>query len=369
MTKKNSITTTQLCVILLGVLIAMRPILENALQAKFVENDCIITCIVAGAINLCLAILVCFAIKLNPGKSFFEIMSNFFGKVTTKIIMLLLCVVFVFKMLLIDYQINFLLYDAIYTDIDWYLFSIPVFIVMCYISIKGIRAIARVYSIFLPLALFVFVLTLFIAYFNATFDNILPLFSHSNGEFNKALCYLLIQSCEYIFLFTFMENVVITGKKYFSKIIPVLLAVFVLVVAFYVLFVAVLGKLAPYVQETLIKITQFKDNSFGYFKIDIFTTFFWIPLIILQNSFCLYGISYCLNKVFSIKKSISSVVVVCLLFATKFIPQINNQAIIDLFYKKIGVFVVGFVLLLPVLLLIASLKKERQNENWLYKKT
>lgn len=363
MTKKNSITVTQLCVILLGVLIAMRPILENALQAKFVENDCIITCVIAGVINLGLSILICYVIKKNPEKSFCEIMSNFFGKIFTKIIMLLLCVVFVFKMLLIDYQINFLLYDAIYTDVDWYLFSIPVFITMCYISIKGIKVIARSYALILPLALIIFVLTLFIAYFNANFENLLPLFSHSNGEFNKALCYLLIQSCEYIFLFAFMENVVVSRKKYFSKILPTLLCVFVLVTVFYVLFVAVLGNLAPYVQETLIKITQFKDNSFGYFKIDIFTTVFWIPLIILQNSFCLYAISYFLNKIFSFNQTCCSVVVIVLLFLTKFVPQINNQAIIDLFYKKIGIFVISFVLLLPVLLLIASFKKEKKNEN------
>ncbi|MGN1208043.1 MAG: GerAB/ArcD/ProY family transporter, partial [Christensenellales bacterium] len=274
--------------------------------------------------------------------------------------------VFVFKVLLIDYQLNFLLYDAIYTDINWLLFALPLVIVVCFVAIKGIKVIARCYQIFLPFALLIFVITMVIAFTNANFDNVLPLFSHSHSEFMNALSYILIQSCEYIFLFMIMENVSANNKFYYTKISVTLVIIFVLVELFYVLFVAVLGNLAPFVRETLITMTQFKDTSYGYFKIDIFTTVFWIPIIVLQNAFCVYSIAFCLNKVFDLNTTYGCVGVVSVLFITHFIPQINNHSVTNFFYEKIGVYVLAFLLVLPVLLLIASLKskpkKEKKNE-------
>jgi len=361
-TKTNKITSTQLCLIFFGIFMSVRPIVENALQAKFVGNDCIITCIIAGIVNLMIALLVCFVMNKNPGKSFFDIITNFLGIGLTKVIMFLLAGVFLFKMLLIDYQMNFLLYDAVYTDINWLLFAVPVAITICYVAIKGIKVLARCYQIFIPFALLIFIATLFISFDNASFDNILPLFSHSQGDFFTALHYILIQSCEYIFLFTFMENVSSKDKRYYLKISITLLIIFLLVTLFYVLFVAVLGKLAPFVHESLITMTQFKDNSFGYFKIDIFTTTFWIPLVVLQNAFCVYSISYCLNKAFNINQTFCCVLTVVVLFISHFVPQINNQSVTEFYYNKIGIFVLGFVLILPIILLIASFVKPNNRE-------
>lgn len=360
--KTKKISSTQLCLIFIGVFMSVRPIVENALQAKFVGNDCIITSMVAGVVNLMLALIICYVMNKNPGKSFYSIMSNFFGNIVTKIFMILLAVVFLFKMLLIDYQMNFLLYEAVYTDINWSLFAIPVLITVCFVAIKGVKVLARCYQIFIPFALLIFLITLFVGVDNANFENILPLFSHTNGEFFTALSYILIQSCEYIFLFTMMESVEAKDKNYYSKILITFLIIFVLVESFYVIFVAVLGKLSPFVHETLIAITQFKDNSFGYFKIDIFTTIFWIPLIVLQDAFCVYAISYCLKKAFNFNRTYSCVAIVLLLFISHFIPQINNQSVTEFYYDKIGIFVLLFILLMPVMLLIASFKKPKQKE-------
>lgn len=360
--KTKKISSTQLCLIFIGVFMSVRPIVENALQAKFVGNDCIITSTIAGVVNLLLALIICYVMNKNPGKSFYSIMSNFFGNVVTKIFMIMLAIVFLFKMLLIDYQMNFLLYEAVYTDINWSLFAIPVLITICFVAIKGVKVLARCYQIFIPFALLIFLITLFVGIDNANFENILPLFSHTNGEFVTALSYILIQSCEYIFLFTMMESVKSYDKHYFTKIITTFLIIFVLVETFYVIFVAVLGKLCPLVHETLIAMTQFKDSSFGYFKIDIFTTIFWIPLIVLQDAFCVYSISYCLKKAFNINRTYSCVVVVILLYISHFIPQINNQSVTDFYYNKIGIFVLLFILLMPIFLLIASFKKSKQKQ-------
>lgn len=362
-TKNKKITTSQFCLIMAGIFMAVRPIVENALQAKFVGNDCLITSMVAGIINLFLAIIVCVVINKNPGKSFFEIMSNFLGTITTKIIMIMLAVVFVFKMLLIDYQMTFLLYDAVYTDINWLLFAAPLIMVVCFVAIKGIKVIARCYQIFMPFALLIFITTLFVAGSNANFEKVMPLFTHSQSQFFTALNYILIQSCEYIFLFTFMENIISKKEYYFTKISITFVIIFILVELFYLIFIAVLGRLAPFVRETLITMTQFKDPSYGYFKIDIFTTIFWIPLVVLQNTLCVYSVAYCLNKVFNLKTEYGCVLTVVGLFITHFIPQINNQTVTNFYYEKIGIFVLAFLLVLPIILLLASFKKPKKEKD------
>lgn len=360
MTAKNSkVSSSQLCVILLAVLTSMRPILENSIQAQIVGNDCIITCFIALVINLSLALLICYVMNKNPGKSFYDIMKNLLGDKITKIILFILGLVFAFKLILIDYQMSFLLHDAIYADINWLLFTIPVFCMFIFMSIKGIKTIARTYQVIVPFALLFLIVVFALSYKNADFENLLPFFDHPTSSFIQGLSNILLQSCSFVFLFTFMENVVSDDKHFFLKIIITLSLIFILVLTLYILFIAVLGDIAPFVQESLIKMTQFRDNTYGYFKIDVFITVFWIPLIIMQASFCTYSISYCMEKSLKISRSVTSLVTIALLFITKFIPQINNYAVSRFFYEKIGLFVLGFVLLLPIVLVLASFKKEK----------
>ena len=357
--KNNKISCSQLCVILLAIFTSMRPIIENSIQAQIVGNDCIITCIIAGIINLSLAMLICYVMNRNPGKSFYEIMKNFLGDKVTKFILFMLGLVFAFKLLLIDYQMAFLLHDAIYSDIDWLLFTIPVFCMFAFLAIKGVKTMARCYQILIPFSLLTLIVVLVLSYGNADFENILPLFDHTTGEIMKGLGNLLIQSCSYIFLFTIMENVVSNDKHFFLKLFITFIVTFTLVVSFYILFVAVLGKIAPFVQESLIKMTQFKDNTYGYFKIDVFITMFWIPLIILQASLCVYSIGYCIEKSLGVSRNVVDIITVVMLFITKLIPQLNNNAVSKFFFDKIGIFVLAFILLLPVLLTLANFKKAK----------
>lgn len=365
MTMKNSkINLTQLCVLLLGIFMAMRPIMENTIQAEVVNNDAIFTSMIAGIINLLLTLLICFVIYKNPGESFYSIMKRLLGNIATKIILVLLAFVFMFKLIIVDYQMSDLLYDAIYSDINWNTFVIPIFLTFAFLATKGIKTIARCYQFFVPFAVLIFIVTISISFKSANFDNILPLFDHSYNDMLRALSYILLQSCEFIFLFTFMENIITSEKGYFSKIGITLLFIFIVISLFYFLFIAVFGNIAPFVQETLIKMTQFEVFSFGYFKIDLFTAIMWIPIIVLECALCVFGISYCFKIVFNLNEKITSFVTVFLLFLTKFVPQINTTIIVPFFYDTVGIFILTFVLLLPIFLLIASFidKKEDGGE-------
>ena len=363
MTMKNSkINSTQLCVLLIGIFLAIRPIMENAMQAEVVGNDALITSMIAGVINLLFTLLICFVIQKNPGESFFDIMKRLLGSGVTKSIMVILAGVFMIKLLIVNNQMIDLLYDAIYSDINWDLFVIPIYLTFAFLAVKGIKTLARCYQFFVPFAITILIITIGVSIPSANIDNVLPLFDHSYSEFLKALSYIMLQSCEFIFLFTFMENVISKEKKYFPKIITTLFIIFIIVSTFYFMFVAVFGNIAPFIQETLIKMTQFEIFSFGYFKIDLFTAIMWFPIIVLECAMCVYGISYSLKKAFNFNEKITSFTAVFLQFVTIFIPQINSKIIVPFFYDTIGVFVLTFILLLPILLVIASFKEKKQSE-------
>ena len=135
MTMKNSkINSTQLCVLLIGIFLAMRPIMENAMQAEVVGNDAIITSMIAGLINLLLTLLICFVIHKNPGESFFDIIKRLLGSFATKTIMVLLAGIFMFKLLIVNNQMIDLLYDAIYSDINWNLFVLPIYLTFAFLA-------------------------------------------------------------------------------------------------------------------------------------------------------------------------------------------------------------------------------------------
>jgi len=363
MTMKNSkINSTQFCVLLIGIFLAMRPIMENAMQAEIVGNDALITSMIAGIINLLFTLLICFVIRKNPGESFYDIIKRLLGSCVTKIIMVLLAGVFMLKLLIVNNQMIDLLYDAIYSDINWNLFVVPIYLTFAFLAIKGIKTLARCYQFFVPFAVVILIITILLSSKSANLENVLPLFDHTYGEFIKALSYILLQSCEFIFLFTFMENIISKEKNYFPKIIVTLIFIFLVVSVFYLMFVAVFGNIAPFVQETLIKMTQFEIFSFGYFKIDLFTAIMWFPIIVLECAMCVYGISYSLKKAFNFNEKITSFGVVLIQFITIYIPQINSTIIVPFFYDTIGIFVIAFLFLLPILLVIASFKEKKKRE-------
>lgn len=366
MTKKNSkISTNALCVILLGIFLSMRPIMENSLQARVVGNDCVITSFIACVINLLFTFLVCFCIEKNQGMSFKQILEKLLGTFVTKIVLLILAFIFFFKLLLADYQMSELLYDSIYSDINWTMFVIPIFAIFAYLSIKGMKTISRCYQILVPFGFLLLVATMIIGVKNANFENLLPLFDHTPSEFSKALLYLLLQSSEFIFLFTFMENVVSKSHGYYRTILWVCLLILILIVGFYILFISILGNIAPFVQESLIKMTQFGSTSYSYFKIDIFTATMGIPMIILECSLLTYGISYCFKQIFNYEKDYTSIIVVSIIFISKFFAQINSQSVTKFYYDKIGIIVLGFIFMLPILLVIASFKEKKNDKKYL----
>ena len=105
-TKTNKINANQLCAILIALLMAMRPIVRPSVQTSIVQNDAWIPCLIGMIINSGMAIVLCYIAYLNPNKSFADILKDCLGSIVAKILLLLLLIFFLFKLIIIDYEME-----------------------------------------------------------------------------------------------------------------------------------------------------------------------------------------------------------------------------------------------------------------------
>lgn len=361
-TTKNKINANQLCAILIALLMAMRPIVRTSIQTSITQNDAWISCLIGMIVNSGMAIVLCYVAYLNPNKSFAEILKDCLGKVVAKILLIVLLVFFLFKLIIIDYEMESFLYETLYTDINWELFILPVYLTFCYMATKNIRTFGRVSQFFLPFALFALVLTIGFSMPSWNFSNLLPIMDKGYNSILKSLYYALIQSGEFLFITVFMENIITTEKNFFKKVGTSTIATTLIITFFYIVYIAVFGNLAQFVKEGLIRATQVSLHASSLFKVDAFVSLMWIPIIVLEAAISVYAISWCLNKIFNLKINIGVFIVFAIIFGIRLIPQISSHAILEFYFKWIGMVALILELLVPiVVLIITTIKNSKRS--------
>lgn len=360
---KNKINANQLCAILIALLMAMRPIVRASIQTSITQNDAWVSCLIGMLINSGMAIVLCYIAYLNPNKSFADILKDCLGKVVTKIILFLLFIFFLYKLVLIDYEMESFLYETLYTDINWEMFILPVYLTFCYLATKTMKTMGRVSQFFLPFALFALALTIGFSMPSWNFSNLLPIMDKGFNSLIKSLYYALIQSGEFLFVTVFMENIITNEKKLFTKLGVSTISTTLIVTFFYVVYIAVFGNLAQFVKEGLIRATQVSLHASALFKVDAFVSLMWIPIIVLESAFCVYAISWCLNKIFNLKFNIGVFLTFAFIFGIRLIPQISSHMLLETYFKWLGVVALFLELLLPIIVLIIStLKNNKRRE-------
>lgn len=360
-TKTNKINANQLCAILIALLMAMRPIVRASIQTSITQNDAWISCLIGMLINSGMAIILCYIAYLNPNKSFADILKDCFGKVVTKILLILLFVFFLYKLVIIDYEMESFLYETLYTDINWELFILPVYLTFCYLATKTIRTIGRVSQFFLPFALFALVLTIAFSMPSWNFSNLLPIMDKGYSSLLKSLYYALIQSGEFLFITVFMENIITNEKNFFTKVGASTIATTLIVTFFYIVYIAVFGNLAQFVKEGLIRATQVSLHASALFKVDAFVSLMWIPIIVLESALSVYAISWCLNKIFNLKFNIGVFLTFAFIFGIRLIPQISSYELLSVFFGVVGYVMIGLELIVPVVvLIITTIKNDKR---------
>lgn len=363
MERSNSINLRQFVFVCVLVLLAMRVIIEPSILYIASGKDGYISYIFALAINLIGILICCFIITKYPGVSFSDVLKKCLGSVICKVILALLFVFFTFKIIYVDYIMQSFLTVALYEDLNWVLFIIPLYLVVGYIACKGPRVIGRLSEIFLPIGLVVLFFTIMLALKSAELQNLLPVLSNGAKPVLKGIYSGLGQMGQFLFMLIFMENLAPTSKNVTKKVMLWSGVISVVIVGFCILCTAVFGEISVTLKESIIRITQFSPVMDETFRMDGITTALWCPLVIIYQIVCTYCAGWCLKHIFNFKK-IEWPVTICLLvvFVSKTIPQLSSGLTLAFGAQYFGLLSITLQLVMPLVVLIVSIRKGVKNE-------
>lgn len=351
--KKISIRQTTFIIILL--IISMRVIIEPSFMFSVAGRDGVISYFISFIVQIIGILFVCLIIKNNPNKKITDICEACFGKIITKILMLLLFMFFALKIIGVDFEVQNFLLEVFYEKLYPKFFLIPFFLVIVYVAFKGPRVFARLTEIFLPFGFLVLLYTLVIALGNAKLINALPLFSQGISPIIKGASYGLSQMGEFLALFFIMENIEIKqNEKLTLTLLLVGIISILFMTGFYLLFVSVFGEVAITLNEGIIRMTQFATAIDANFRIDGISAVMWLPINVILLCVYFYCAGKTLQYVFNMKLNLSIAVCFVLFFIIKFLPFISSDLILS-FETDYFIYVSLFLqIVLPASIFIVS---------------
>lgn len=343
---------------------AMKLLMLPSLVTSGSQNAvCFVFIIMFGIDALFLYLLTSIS-SVNPNLSVKDFFEKSFGKIISKILFVLLGILFAFKIVALIQDTYTFYNETMYVDFNWFLYLFPLFLLIGYVSLKRLRNLARMSQIFI----YFIVVTIFSVF----------LFSFGNYEY---LCFLplfpqgispVLRSCldysfwfgDFMLFYFFMGKIQVTPqfkKDIFKGLLYAAIIVTILASIHYSLYGAIstMNKLA------IVDITQFLTRISTTGRFHWVITFMW-PVATIYTM-ALYG--FCSVKSFQIcfnvseenKKNLSIITIGFIL--ALFAGVLLTQSILVLFIVRILKYLTLTVqYIVPLFLpigLVKYLKKER----------
>ncbi|NCB48646.1 MAG: hypothetical protein EOM55_03400 [Clostridia bacterium] len=171
---KKFISTRQLTMVLILSMIGLKVLVFPNLISQELGRDSYI--FVFFMMSLDFAVLLTFLFLKSKFKdmTYNELLEYLFGKFVSKIIMFCFFAYFLNRCCAI-FETNFVyLNENLYTNFNWFSFSMPILVVIVLVSLQGVNAFARTCEIFVPLIILGFIVSIIIGSVQTDFTNLLP---------------------------------------------------------------------------------------------------------------------------------------------------------------------------------------------------
>jgi len=366
-----SITARQLGVLLLITILGMRMLLLPSALTAQAGNTGYISFLFSAALTFLTILGGLYIISKNKNKNFAQILENSFGKIAAKIILFTIAIFFLYKLILTNFELERFSFEVLYENINWTVFLIPIFIVMGYVAFKGPRVMGRSGELFFLLGLTALVVVLFLAIPNIHFPHIMPFANRGfRGVFTGAVTSFTIGG-EFLFLLILAKDLAPKEHTKLNKtIIKYTLVALTITLIFLFVFAAVLGYTGVLVQDAITKLPQFTNTYRPTMRLDGFTTFAWLPMIVLYSTLSLYCAAWCLKMVFNFKNFIPPVAIITLTAAiVRLVPFISLEVFINITSFPFAITSAALQILLPLSLIIITLIKNRTKQEFIVTKT
>lgn len=298
------------------------------------------------------------------GKNVFEIFESAFGKVVSKIIILMYLISFMLRIFPVYFEQKQLLSETIYFNMQRILVFLPTLLVASYIAYKGFTAIGRNADLLFMTAVGGFLTLFFLAVFNADFSNILPVLSVNVGGLFTSFTRYAFYFGDALFIM-FMFNDIKKDKKSKSNtpVVMGLVISYIITLVFYVLFIAVFSSTSAYHLNAVEKIAKYNEAFAFLGRVDLLSV---IPLLIGS----VFNIAICLGvciKIFryvvGVKNRLLATIIITILACIMVgIFSFNARAMYNLYENVFSYIFIVLQYVIPFLLPIISLKEKRSGK-------
>ena len=201
----DKISTRQVCFILAAYGASTKLLLYPSLSSREVGNALIFSAL----INIALQAIIIWAVSFlssRTDKTFFQLLSDTFGKVTAKVIYALFALYFVFSAIVPLSEQQLLVYDSFYDTIPSTKVFLPIFIFTVYAGVKRFTNVGRCADICLPVFVFTAIAFLAMSVGQADYTNLLPLMDAPAKSFLGYTVGSVFRFSESAFLLMFMGH-------------------------------------------------------------------------------------------------------------------------------------------------------------------
>ena len=356
---KKVVTGRQLIILITLSVLTLKVLFLPNVLASNIGRDGYIFLFFMLFIDFLVFLIFLYLMNKFPDKTFFEIISSFFGTFLARLIMFLLFCFFLIKCWT-RFETSFIyLNENLYTTYNWYLFAFPLIVTVVFCVLQGIRAFARLAEFFVPVIVVGFVISLIAGASRADISNALPMLENGLAPVSSLYSYS-IWFGDYIFLVIFLGKIKFDSKFNLKSTLWILLGI-VLISAFYLFFYCTYNYNSVCHSSAISDILQVIPSNSDIGSFDWVLILVWDIALFLDLTLNTFAALYCFKKAFFNKfPAIITTLILLAILVTSLIFNFNIYITIRVSQNYLWIFNVIVQIALPLLIFIVALFKRRE---------
>jgi len=359
----KQVSTRQFVVVQFLVALAVKMFMLPALMLRVVGKDSYIVMLAWIAFEFVDLTFVVLLARRNPDKTMYEILTDAFGKVVSRVIVALFTLFVCAKGLLVLGELKTFFVVTMYADINWVVMLIPLMALLCAFGIRSLRSIGRTAELITPVIVVSTLVLSGLLLGDIEFANLLPVMENGFAPIKKGMLTFPMWFGDVSFLLMFLGNIKINRgfiwKSYLSKLVATALVMLFSVTLFSTY--ANVSTLIDY-GNNVSNMTQLSMGAQDNGRFDLMFYCIWLFTVFLKLALIFYFFTRNLGFIVGTRNNyLMSPICAAVWYAVSAFV-LRNENVSYLFFTsavKYALCPVAFVM--PMLLYITALLKYRPN--------
>jgi len=359
MTKANSISTRQICFILIAYNAVSKILIYPTNMAHACANDLLFPILFCTLLQVGIVAIIC-GISARTNETLFALLEKKTGTVFTKIVFFLLALYFVFATIYPVLEQKVYVHDVFYETIPSLFVFAPFFIFSIYVGAKHFNNVGRCADLCMLIFCIISLTLIIMAFAEVDFSNLLPILSTPINKLAGGTFLSLFRFSDSAFLLLFLGHFKYKkgdGIKLCSSCLIGGLIVMVISALYYGIF----GAIAPNTFFAISKIGMFFSAIDLVGRVDLLALYILEIVSLFALVLNVQSAVYCLEKVFNVKNKyvLSLAVNVILIVLTVFLDTRYDG--VQRFYNEWAwIITLAVAYVLPIIIRMMTRRESRE---------